>query len=240
MSGDAGNHNSKYNRKFTINSAGDIIDQASNLQSTELGALVSTESHARVSTENLTAGTTVEVRVKLRNQSSFTTLTTITGSETKIVDLTTWDIIHYVVTNYDGTPGSLIVTAFVKNPPPTAANSTVNVVDSDGDELDVNPDGSINVNVASSSATSPAIYNVTVGIGDVGVELSQALSSGTKKILIKHRTNGNIEFGFTAGLSEFITIPKGSGWSEDGLNLSSTTVYFKTDKEGVVEILEWS
>jgi hypothetical protein len=227
----------RYNRKYSISAVGDIVDQATSLRSSELGSLLTSESHMRVTTEGLTAGTTIDVKVKLRNSSSFTVLATLTGSETKIIDITTWDIVHFEVTAYDAQPGNLIVTAFVKNPPPVSI-ADVGIIDSDGDELDVQPDGSINVNV--SSCETATIYNVTITGPDVGVEKSQAFTNGSRKILIRHRDGGRLEFAFTPSFTSFITIPKGASYSEEGLNLQSKTIYFKASKVGVVEILEWS
>lgn len=90
------------------------------------------------------------------------------------------------------------------------------------------------------SNTIPTIYNVNIAIGDINVVQSLALTDGTKKLLLKHRNLGDIEFSFDAAMTSFITLPRGSSWSESDLFLDNETLYFRTNKVGIIEILEWA
>jgi hypothetical protein len=95
--------------------------------------------------------------------------------------------------------------------------------------------------ITDGGAATPAIYNVSAPIS--GTEYSQALSTGTKKFLIRVRGNADLQLAFTNGDSSttFITIPAGASYKEDSLNLSSLTLYFQCNKASqTVEILEWS
>jgi len=88
--------------------------------------------------------------------------------------------------------------------------------------------------------TTPIITNITIAVGDIGNELSHALPNGTKKILIKHRNNGNIDFSFITGLINYVQIPKGTSYCENNLNTENETIYYRTNKIGIIEILTWS
>jgi len=233
-------HDDKFTRRFRIQAAGDVIDQGSKLD-TGLGNLLTVESHLRITTEELGAANQIEVRVKTLNETSFTTLATITGNETKVLGIESYEIVHFVVTNYDGSAGYLGVTGFVKNAPPASANS-VQICDANNncaELIDIGGNYALPV-VPTISTTAPTIYNITIGGGDVGVEQSQVLLNGTKKVLIKHRTSGTIDFSFTSGLSSYIEIPKGTTYAESDLNLQGSTLYFRSDKTGVIEILTWT
>lgn len=105
--------------------------------------------------------------------------------------------------------------------------------------LDVNVlGGSISITVGKDV---PAIYNLTSPA--IGTEFSQALSSGTKSFLIRVRgTSGaELQMGFSSGFTNYVTIPRGNSFKEDGLDLTSTTIYLKCNKAGeTIEILEWT
>lgn len=88
--------------------------------------------------------------------------------------------------------------------------------------------------------STPIITNITITLGDIGTELSHLLPNGTKKILIKHRTSGNIDLSFITGLTNYIAIPKGASYSENDLNAQNETLFYRTDKSGTIEILTWS
>lgn len=233
-------HDDKFQRRFKIQTSGDVIDQGSKIES-GIGNLLTTESHLRVTTEELGASNQIEVRVKLINETSWTLLKTITGNTTEVIDITTWDIIHFNVTTYDSVVGYLNVTGFVKNSPP-GLSSTVTISDQSGDLVDlIDIGGNFAVPVVPTiSTTSPTISNINIAIGDVNIEQSQVIPNGTTKILIKHRTSGTIDFSFTTGFPTYIEVPKGTTYSETSLNIQGSTLYFRTDKVGVIEILTWS
>lgn len=89
------------------------------------------------------------------------------------------------------------------------------------------------------AGVTPTIYNVSVPLA--ATEVSQALSAGVKRFTIKVRGNSTLQLAFTSGQSgtNYISIPFGCTYTEDGLNFSGT-LYFQTVKASqTVEILEW-
>ncbi len=91
-------------------------------------------------------------------------------------------------------------------------------------------------------ASSPKIYNVPAATS--GTEYSQALSSGTRKIMFKTEgTGAKIKFSFVLGESgtKFISVGKNTSHKVDDLSLTSTTLYFQTNKDSqTLQIMEWS
>lgn len=83
---------------------------------------------------------------------------------------------------------------------------------------------------------NPQIYNLNV---IATVQTSQALTDGTKKILIKPRDLSKIELSYDSGFSEFITIPRGSQFEISGIKSSGLTLYFISEKTTVIEIETW-
>lgn len=93
---------------------------------------------------------------------------------------------------------------------------------------------------AGSSATTPTIYNVSALVA--GTEYSQALSPSTKSFIIKVRGSARLQLSFVSGQSgtNFITVPRGAAYTQDGLNYSGT-LYFQTNEASqIIEIAEWS
>jgi hypothetical protein len=89
---------------------------------------------------------------------------------------------------------------------------------------------------------APKIYNKVSPV-TINTEFSQALSADTKKYLIRARGNATIQLAFVAteSATKFITIPKGVSYTEESLDLDSTTLYMQVDKVSeVIEILEWT
>jgi len=90
-------------------------------------------------------------------------------------------------------------------------------------------------------STTPVIYNKSVASADT--EESQALTTGTKKFMIKVRGNARLQVSFVENESgtKFSTVPPGAVYKEEGLNLTDFTLYFQTSKATqIVEITEWS
>lgn len=65
------------------------------------------------------------------------------------------------------------------------------------------------------------------------------ISSDVKRFEIRHRNGGKIEFSEDMTLSTYFTIRKGMVFSEQGLCLTSNNVYYRSNKLGTIEILEW-
>jgi hypothetical protein len=93
----------------------------------------------------------------------------------------------------------------------------------------------------SPTVTNPTIYNVTSN-ATPDTEFSQALSTGTKKVLIRAQPSiAQIKFYFSSGASDVVTINPGATYAESDLDLTGVTIYMKCDKAShTIEILEWT
>jgi len=89
-------------------------------------------------------------------------------------------------------------------------------------------------------AKTPTVINKTLTTQNT--EYSQALPAGTKRFTLQARTGVDVKLCFTALASgtTYITIKSGSSYSEEGLELSSKTLYMQAGSDGVVvEIVAW-
>lgn len=89
------------------------------------------------------------------------------------------------------------------------------------------------------AGSTPTIYNVSAAVANT--EYSQALTSGTKKFIIRVRGDATLKLAFDAGQSgtNYITVRGGTVYVEDNINFTGT-LYFQTTKATqTVEILEW-
>lgn len=87
--------------------------------------------------------------------------------------------------------------------------------------------------------SNPNIANVTLLLANT--EYSIVLPSDTQRYLIKLR-DPTVEFKlrFVSG-SDWITVPRGCNFSEDGLSTSSLTLYVEAlSANQVVELVSWS
>ena len=87
----------------------------------------------------------------------------------------------------------------------------------------------------------PTIYNINVLLADT--EVSQLLSDGTKQLAIRCRGSARTQFAFVSGDSSisFITVPQGTTYFNDNLDLTSKTIYLQCNKASqIVEVLEWT
>lgn len=97
------------------------------------------------------------------------------------------------------------------------------------------------IDIELSGAGTPTIYNVT-SPGTANTEFSQALSANTKQFMIRVRGNAKLQFSFASGTSgsNFITIPPGSNYHAEGVDVASATIYMQANKASqTIEILEW-
>lgn len=175
MSGTISN-DSKYHRKFTITSSGDVIDAASKLKA-QFGELLTSENHLRIVTEAFGPTNSIDIKAKLRNQAAFTVIDTVVGNTTQVVDISSWEIIHYDVTTLDGT-GNLIITGFVKNTPDALSAASVDLVQ-----------------VSPTETGTTAIVNI--GTSEVEITAS-ALQQG---ITITQIDAGRVHWSYQTGVS---------------------------------------
>ena len=92
--------------------------------------------------------------------------------------------------------------------------------------------------------TASAVYNVTLTSADT--EYSQALTANTREFRFRCRTIFDVRFAFVTGkvatpTAPYLTLPAGSDYWSDNVNLAATTLYVASAEAGVVvEIEEWS
>ena len=88
---------------------------------------------------------------------------------------------------------------------------------------------------------TPYVYNKT--LTDANTEYSQALPANTTRFTLQARTSVDVKLCFTALASgtTYVTIKAGSSYSEEGLDLASTTLYMQSASAGiVVEVVAWT
>jgi len=119
---------------------------------------------------------------------------------------------------------------------------SVSIVDSNGNELLINPNGSINTVQVPIPIQTPLIQNIPAAL--TATEYSFTLPVGTKQYLFKpSSSNTTIQFSFQPGQSNinFMTIPAGATYKESVNLTSPVTVYFRVSKPGqVIQVLSWS
>lgn len=93
-----------------------------------------------------------------------------------------------------------------------------------------------------STASNPTIYNVNLVLA--GNEYSQVLNNAVKKLLIRVRTgDATLRLAFVSGNTNtvYVTVPRGTNYFEENLDLSGVTIYLQSDVSArVAEILEWT
>lgn len=115
----------------------------------------------------------------------------------------------------------------------------VRIVDKEGHELDILPDGSLPF--SSSPYTTPVIANPTASVANT--EYSYTFPDGTRKFRINARGNSKLQISYSSGTTntQYITIYPGNSFEESELSTTSFTIYYRSSKANeVVEILSWS
>ena len=98
----------------------------------------------------------------------------------------------------------------------------------------------VSVDFTKDGATTPTIYNLSLPVANT--EYSQALSTNTKRILIRARVGATLRVAFVSGdtLTNYFTMAPRTVYSEENLDLVGVTIYLQSDVAGnVAEILEW-
>jgi len=89
-------------------------------------------------------------------------------------------------------------------------------------------------------STTPEIFNLSAPTANT--EVSQALPTGTKQLLIRVRARARAQFSFVSGESstKYITIRPGTVYKAEGLKLTGQTLYIQTDAASqTIEIETW-
>lgn len=207
-------HDDKFHRAYIINQVGDIHDPASP-RTGGVGSFLSTENHVRVITENLTAGTSIAVKARLKNQptSSFVTIYTITGSENKILDLNAWDIIHFEVLTYDAAPGKLYVSGFVKNMPGVDINGTIST------PVSIQEEPLTQQHINSNVVTAGIPINVTAASGNIRSIIIQNPFDGPNQ----NSNNKVLLISWDSGTTYF-SVPNGAFYVAENINEPVVTI----------------
>lgn len=134
------------------------------------------------------------------------------------------------------------------NPLPIAFDGTiavgnVTIQDDDGDELEVNPDGSINVNVLDAAASTPSDpFIENISIASANTEYSFAFPAKTIRFLMRIRDgSAKVQFAWASGDTnvKFMTMNVGTFYSEE-TQLGGKTIYFQANKANqIMELLYW-
>jgi hypothetical protein len=130
------------------------------------------------------------------------------------------------------------------NPLPVAIDTSISIgaveiKDPQGDILDVNTDGSINV-VPTTVTLDPFIENITTVLANT--EYSFTFPTDTRHWIIKNRGDARTQFAFNLGDSgiKFMTLWPGAVYHMD-VNFGGKKIYFQTSKPNqVIEILHWT
>ena len=111
-------------------------------------------------------------------------------------------------------------------------------------KLDIGGDGvSVPVTDLVTPVTTSTVYNLT--LTNVDTEYSQSLTANTREFRFRCRSLFDVRYSFVTGkvaapTAPYLTLPAGSDYWSDNLNLASTTLYLASSQAGViVEIEEW-
>ena len=133
------------------------------------------------------------------------------------------------------------------NPIPISFDGTVSigivqVEGTNGNTIEPNENGSINVVPTGTVAKTPQIYNIPVM--NANTEIAQPIPDNTNKIEIKVRNSAaTLQFAFISGQSgsNYSLIPRGASYYIDNILTTGLSIYFQTNNPNqVVEILTWS
>lgn len=103
-------HADKFHRVFTnVSSTGTLADGCGD------AFKVLEETTLRVTGVGLDPANVVTVRGRLLDQVAWTDLDTVTGNESKVIPIHTWDEIQFDVTTYGGTVGSIVTSGFYES-----------------------------------------------------------------------------------------------------------------------------
>lgn len=88
-------------------------------------------------------------------------------------------------------------------------------------------------------ATNPKTYNIT-SPAIPNTEFSQALTNGTKSLIIRTKDSGVLDIAWVSG-GNSLTIKKNAVYNKENINLTGATVYMKVDTASeIVQIEEWT
>lgn len=115
----------------------------------------------------------------------------------------------------------------------------VTLTDDDGDKLDINPDGSINVVVQGSAAGLPSTINLNMPVQ--GSEYTIDFPVNVRRFMVKARGIAKINVAYSALSTQTITVSPGCTYEESNLvTPMALTLYIKSNKPNtVIEAVYW-
>lgn len=121
----------------------------------------------------------------------------------------------------------------------TLDGDPVTIIDKDGDELDINPDGSINARVQGLVVGLPQTINMD--LPTLGTEYVVNLPITVRRFQIKARGLAKLNLAYTALSTQPITISPGCTYEEANLvTPSALRLYIKSNKPNtVIEAVYW-
>lgn len=161
-----------------------------------------------------------------------------TGTVDTSIDITLYDRL-YVESSSALTAGELAISAFL-----TPNNVSMTLTGGDATAANQVVANDLLTQVLAeltrdiNCSSTPEIINLDLTV--VGTTFSIDLPLDCKRFSIRHRDQGKLEMAFESSLTTFLTVPKGNSFTEQGLCLVSKTIYVKSDKIGVVELIAWT
>ena len=94
---------------------------------------------------------------------------------------------------------------------------------------------------AAQACATPTEYNVT--LTNANTEYSQALPSGTRKVVFRCRTSADVRYAWGTGkvagpVAPYQTLRAGAEYATDGINLTGKTLYLASSTAGVIAEIE--
>ena len=127
------------------------------------------------------------------------------------------------------------------------ADNTIQILE-DNTQLEFNGSGVLlspdfNVKQPSTVVTTNdcvETYNVqNISVVTANTIGSFQLSNDVKRFIIRHRDIGNIQISNDPSFTSYFTIKKGMTLKETDLCLNTQTIYYRSNKIGVIEVIEW-
>lgn len=162
-------------------------------------------------------------------------ITSLAGNGTIIGNTVGYARYRIRTSTYGGSPFAITYRASNQ----TSSNQ-VSLVDADGDELEINPDGSINA-AFTIAPTSPVIDSLAVTLANT--EYSYALPADTVKFSLKIRGyTSSFRISFSAGgtLANYVSIPRGLSFHESEVKTAATIYISCPVAAQTLEILAWT
>jgi hypothetical protein len=101
-----------------------------------------------------------------------------------------------------------------------------------------NVTGTVRGKVVITGSSNPVIINAVLALANTEVEI--VLPDLTRQFLIRCRDNATLKLAFQTGATEFITIPAGASYTEEGLQFSGSLFVTSSKPTQVAEVVAWT